>query len=134
MIRAIAFDNFGVLYTHGLNQPVAQLIEQLRPRYQTALLSNSSVPSLEHLLGAHTISRLFDVVVASAEAGYSKPEREIFELCTRRLGVDFGELLFVDDWPGHVNGATSYGIRSILYKSPEQLEQALTEANIRLTP
>jgi HAD superfamily hydrolase (TIGR01509 family) len=136
VIRAVVFDCIGVLYlgsSQPFNHPVADLIRRLRPHYQIGMLSNSEQHFLEHFLTRHQSSELFDVVYGSSQSRYAKPAREIFTEVADQLDVKLSEMLFVDDSTDNISAATSYGIRSILYENPKQLEQELGEAEIQLS-
>jgi FMN phosphatase YigB (HAD superfamily) len=60
--------------TSSLNRAVVAIIAGLRPQYRIAMLSNADRPLLDRFLGAHDIAHLFDVVVASSETGFIKPQ------------------------------------------------------------
>ena len=56
-----------------------------------------------------------------------KPEREIYRLVAERLGVSFGEMVFIDDMQQYINAAVSYGIRSIQYRDLDSMKRQLQE-------
>jgi putative hydrolase of the HAD superfamily len=60
---------------------------------------------------------LFDAVVVSCEIGIRKPDAEMFAEVTRRLGVDPGSTLLLDDIAANVDGARSAGWHAILVGS-----------------
>jgi HAD superfamily hydrolase (TIGR01509 family) len=60
---------------------------------------------------------LFDELVFSCELGVNKPEREIYEVCLRRLDVDPNECLFVDDSAKNVQGAIEVGMHTIQFEN-----------------
>jgi HAD superfamily hydrolase (TIGR01509 family) len=135
VIRAVVFDCIGVLYlgsSQPFNHPVADLIRRLRPHYQIGMLSNSEQHFLEHFLTRHQSRELFDVIYGSSQSRYAKPAREIFTEVADQLDVKLSEMLFIDDSPGYVTTAQSYGITSVLYKSPDQLNEALRQQEIML--
>jgi HAD superfamily hydrolase (TIGR01509 family) len=134
MLKAVVFDFSGVLYdSSDRSSELIKIIKRLRPTYKIGLFSNSSRRYLEEYLAENHLRDLFDAVVSSTDAGFYKTERGAFQDCAARLEVDTDRMLFVDDWPGNINAATSYGIRSILYEGPKQLEQELRKMEIHLT-
>jgi len=88
-----------------------ETVERLRERgLRTAVVANWDVALHEHLreLG---LTRLFDAVVTSAEAGAPKPDPRIFELALARLGVPPTRALHVGDEPFDEEGARAAGMR-----------------------
>jgi putative hydrolase of the HAD superfamily len=79
-----------------------------------ALLSNADV--MEAAPWDQTeASRLFDVTVFSCRVGMVKPERGIYELCLRELGVGAGEAIFVGDGGSdELQGAKDVGMTSVM--------------------
>jgi HAD superfamily hydrolase (TIGR01509 family) len=112
--------------TSTLSQDVVAIIDSLRPHYQIGLLSNASRDFLDRFITRHNLTSHFDVILASSESHYTKPERGIFEEIAIRLNIQLSEMLCIDDSPGNVTAAQSYGIPSILYQNPRQLRAALT--------
>lgn len=84
---------------------------------KTGLLSNS--------WGAHTypadmLAQLFDVLVISGELGVRKPDASIYAIAVERMGMDPGQLVFVDDLPGNLKPARALGIHTILHRDTAQ--------------
>lgn len=80
---------------------------------RTCLLSNSwGVDTYPRAL----LAELFDEVVISGEIGLRKPDREVFELAARRLGLPPRECIFVDDVAGNVEAAEGVGMRGVVHE------------------
>jgi putative hydrolase of the HAD superfamily len=94
---------------------VAPLLGRLRLLgTRTAVVSNWDV-SLWAILSELGLGGLFDEVVVSAEAGVTKPGKDIFELALQRLGSPARKALFVgDSLETDVAGALGAGIRGVL--------------------
>ncbi len=94
---------------------VAPLLGRLRLLgTRTAVVSNWDV-SLRAILSELGLGGLFDEVVVSAEAGVTKPGKDIFELALERLGSPARKALFVgDSLETDVAGALGAGIRGVL--------------------
>jgi putative hydrolase of the HAD superfamily len=60
---------------------------------------------------------LFDAVVVSCEIGCRKPDAEMFDHVTERLGVDPGSVVLVDDFEANVDGARRAGWQAVLVGS-----------------
>ncbi len=104
---------------------VFDLIASLRKNgYKIGFLSNTEVPAMKffHEQGY----KIFDIVVFSCVEGIRKPQRKIYEIALKRLGIKSEETVFVDDRIENIKGAERVGINRILFKNPEQLKQGLT--------
>ena len=102
------------------NQPVANYIQSLRPRFQTAILSNAGDQDRQIFNEAYCIEDLVDTVIISAEVGLAKPDPRIYLLALERLGVQPEEAIFVDDLQVNIEAARRLGIRAIQFQSNEQ--------------
>jgi len=92
------------------------IVRALRPGYKISILSNADVSlrrRLEHEIGIH---HLFDDIVCSAEVGIAKPERAVFALACRRLGLPPAECVFVDDYEVNVKAAQDAGMAAVLFR------------------
>lgn len=99
------------------------LIEEMRPRYRTALLSNAVHPFLRQILAKHDLERLFDVLLISAEEKLVKPDPAFYRLMVEKLGVPAGECFFIDDNPVNVEAARVVGMRAELFTGVEKLRR-----------
>lgn len=108
------------------NVPNKQLFEyissNLRPKYKIGFLSNAGGNWLNELFTPSQI-KLFDDVVISSEVGHIKPDAKIYRLAAERLGVEIEECVLVDDRQKHVDGATSTGMKAILYENFPQMQR-----------
>ncbi len=104
-----------------LNERLVEYAKSLKGRYKLALLSNvSGRERLENRFRPHKLDDLFEVVVASGDEGFIKPEPEIYEITSSRLGVDPSECLMVDDIEEFCAGAVSAGMQAIQFLSTDQ--------------
>lgn len=99
-----------------------EYIKGLRPTYKTAILSNISGPSLRRRFTETELNNYFDVVVASGDIGYAKPEPEAYEITAERLGVRCDECIFIDDREIFVEAARATGMQALLYTNFEQFK------------
>lgn len=114
-------------YCGRLNVPMADFFRCLRPRYQTAILSNSFVGARREEQQRYHFEEMCDLIVYSHEVGFAKPDRRIFELTCQRLGVQPTEMLFLDDVKGHVRAASALGIYAILFENTTQAIEAINQ-------
>lgn len=120
-------------YCGRLNVPLADYFRRLRPRYRTAILSNSFVGARREEQQRHQVEDLCDLIIYSHEVGVAKPDRRIFELTWQRLGVQPEEMLFLDNAPVHVEAARACGIQAILFEDTAQALVAL-ESRLQAAP
>lgn len=107
-------------YCGSFNVPMADFFRSLRPRYRTALLSNSFVGARRQEQERYHYAEMCDLIIYSHEVGVAKPERRIYELTCERLGVQPAEMLFLDDSPRAVEGARVLGIHALLFQNTQQ--------------
>ncbi len=107
-------------YCGRLNVPMAHFFRSLRPRYQTAILSNSFVGARREEQQRYHFEEMCDLIIYSHEEGIAKPDPRIFELTCRRLGVRPAEMLFLDDVQQIVEAARALGIHAIHCRETEQ--------------
>jgi putative hydrolase of the HAD superfamily len=118
-------------YLGTLNVELADYFAALRPRFRTALLSNSFVGARERERAAYALEGLCDVVVYSHEEGMTKPDPRIYELVCQRLGVRPSEAVFVDDSEVCISGAKRAGMTAVQFRDTQQ---TIAELNTHLTP
>ncbi len=110
----------------GLNDELVAFLQMLHPHYKIALLSNAT-PHVRRLITQRFhLSRLFDVLVISAEEGVKKPEQASYERALHRLQVFAQETIFVDDDQSYVAAAQALGMHGIMFHTTQQ-----TMADIR---
>lgn len=100
-------------------------VKELRKSYKTAMLSNVGIGSLGRRFAEGELQQYFDVVVASAEIGWAKPEPEAYEITAERLGVRTDECVIADDREAYCEGAQSVGMKAVLYKDFSQFRAEL---------
>ncbi|MDZ7270422.1 MAG: HAD family hydrolase [candidate division KSB1 bacterium] len=96
--------------------------------FQLGVVSNAtSALAVRRILEMHGILHWFRACIVSAEVGYRKPRREIFQLALSGVGAKASEAVFVGDRPDiDIKGAHDAGLRTIMLKAVKQTP--LTEA------
>ena len=64
---------------------------------------------------AMDIVAIADVLVDGSIEGHLKPDPRLYELLSERLGLDFADLVFLDDMRPNIRGAEALGIRSVWF-------------------
>jgi epoxide hydrolase-like predicted phosphatase len=112
--------DFWDVYCGNLNTELATFLGGLRPRYQTALLSNSFVGSRREEEARHHFSEITDCIIYSHEVGAAKPEQRIYAITCESLGSRPEEIVFLDDVERNVAAAAAYGLRAIRFRNNAQ--------------
>ncbi len=99
---------------------------ELRKHYKVAMLSNIGKARLPEIFGEGFLERYFDIVVASGDIGYAKPEARAYEYVADKLSVRLDECVFTDDRQEYIDGAIRVGMRTILYKNSDQFKSDLS--------
>jgi putative hydrolase of the HAD superfamily len=96
-------------------QPSIDVLTGLRARNKkTGLISNADVTEVA-AWDQSPLAPLFDSTIMSCHAGYAKPDREIYELSLKELGVDPGEAIFVGDGGSReLEGAKQVGLTTVM--------------------
>ncbi len=110
------------------NQELLDYVVSLRADYKTAMLSNIGSGSLARRFTDEELSQYFDVVVASGEIGYAKPEPEAYEITADKLAVRFDECVFTDDREEFCEAARAVGMQAICYQNFTQFRTDLEHA------
>jgi epoxide hydrolase-like predicted phosphatase len=98
-----------------LDTALIDYIRRLRPRYQTAIISNAMPGLMTMLTGKHPIADAFDVIIGSGDTGVAKPDAAIYQLALDKLGRRPEEAIFIDDSLRNIEGAQAVGLHTIYY-------------------
>jgi HAD superfamily hydrolase (TIGR01509 family) len=129
-IFGIAYPEYRARLDRGENKnmPLLSYIEQLRGQFKTAMLSNvASRQSLDRRFDTGELERYFDVVVASGDVGYAKPEARAYETVADQLGVRLDTCVFIDDREPYCQGAQAVGMHTILFQNFERFKTEFEE-------
>ncbi|MFN8078084.1 MAG: HAD-IA family hydrolase [Kineosporiaceae bacterium] len=102
----------GLVLRH-LERDGAQLRRSLRPKYRTAILTNSFDGARREEARRLGFHEDFDPLVYSHEVGMAKPDPRVFEYTLKALGCSAREVAFIDDRSENVEAASALGIRAM---------------------
>ncbi|HKV83589.1 MAG TPA: HAD family phosphatase [Ktedonobacterales bacterium] len=119
--------DFWDVYCGDLNTELAAYLAGLRPRYRTALLSNSFVGARREEEERFHFSAIADPIIYSHEEGIEKPDPRIYALTCERLACKPDEIVFLDDAEANVTAAREFGIHAILFRDNAQAMAAINE-------
>lgn len=94
----IAYEHFAEAGVWQLYPEVPEVLQQLRPRFQLAVVSNFD-GRLRFILQHLGISNYFSYIFISSELGADKPDPEIFRRAVKVMHLDADGVLHVGDDP-----------------------------------
>ncbi len=113
-----------------LDADLVSLLGSLRPRYQTAILSNYW-PNGRELIGrVNGLEQVVDVIFISSEERLAKPDARLYQRVTERLGVTPEEVVLVDDFAANIDGARAAGWQTIHYQAGMNMRAALEQLGV----
>lgn len=89
-----------------------QWLEKFAARYKLGLLSDAT-PSSKRIVDLVGMQKYFASETYSFQLGVTKPDERMFRAAVDGLGCAPEEILFVDDFPGNLDGAAKLGINCV---------------------
>ena len=121
-MKVLLFDAQGVLYVNGrLDSNLKQFIENESSRFRFALCTDSG-DWVKDRLRKDGILDKFELVVTAEDAPFGKGDPKLYTHITEELGVEAGDILFLDDTEAYVIAARKAGLRAIHYTDPESFQ------------
>ena len=126
-LLGLTYSEYRRQIAHGevKDERLLRYIADLRQNYKTAMLSNVSGGGLAARFSDEELADAFDLVVASSDIGFAKPEAGAYEYVADRLGVRLDECVFLDDRQDYCEAAQGTGMRAIRYENFTQATQEL---------
>lgn len=111
------YDQWSVNHHFELYDDVAPVLTQLSKSGLIVGAISNSHRSLDAFCEHFSLRGLITVVVSSAEHGYMKPHRSIFDAALAKAGVRPDEAVMVGDSIRHdIDGALAIGMRAVLLR------------------
>lgn len=116
-----------------LNLPMLPIVAQLRQAgCRMGILSNTCESHWQYCKNKYRIvAEGFQVYALSYQIGVTKPDAGIFIAAAELAGCKPEEIFFVDDLPGHVEGAKAVGFDAIQYTSAAQVADELRRRGLQ---
>lgn len=115
-----------------LDTALVEFIRALRPRYQTAVISNATDGLQDALAHKFRITDAFDLIVGSATEKVMKPDPEIYMRTLARLGRAPEEAVFVDDFAHNIEAARALGLHTIHFRPETDVPMELARLGVVL--
>jgi HAD superfamily hydrolase (TIGR01509 family) len=78
----------------------------------------------------YPIVHSLDEWILSYEVGAKKPKRKIYNTIFEKTDTVRSEVLYIDDIPGYVEAAKSYGLQGLVFKNAKDVWELLKENSI----
>jgi len=117
----------------GLNLPMVPVVAQLaQAGHRLGILSNTCENHWEYCTRRFAIvADTFQVAVLSYRVGALKPDPRIYRAAAKAADCGPEEIFFVDDTPGHVEGARAAGFDAVVYTTAPALVAELRGRGLR---
>ncbi|MEN8252853.1 MAG: HAD-IA family hydrolase [Patescibacteria group bacterium] len=125
MTKLLLFDFFNVIFlsqpSKGIvNQELLKKIDELRNKYKTGILSNSSfmlrTPFIKSIL-----EKNFDYIFSAQDLNLSKTDPQTYKVIAEKTKIKASEIIFVDDQIKNINAALAAGCKTILFENNQQI-------------
>jgi putative hydrolase of the HAD superfamily len=104
--------------------------------YQLGLITNASDAwDVNNLIDDNHLRQYFSAIVISAEEGFRKPDRRIFEKAAERLSLQFNEMVMVGDTlHADILGAKKCGMKTVWISRRAEYSREMLKSRSDLTP
>ena len=110
-----------------------KLVRRLRKHYTLMVFSGNFKARIEYLNKEYHLKKEFDDFLYSYDTGCSKGDSHFYKHLIKKLDkhhVRPEEALFIDDHQKFLDKAKSFGIKTLLFETPEKLEKDLKAMEI----
>lgn len=102
------------------NEVLYKFILELKEKgYKLGILSTQFHLS-KKILVPEKYYRDFDALEISCDDGLKKPDLKTYREISRKLGIEFSEILFIDDKQENLDAAESLGMKSVIFRDNDQ--------------
>ncbi len=112
-----------------INPEMKKITQKLKNNYKLIVLSNSDILNSQKYKKQGWYDD-FDATILSHEVGITKPNKKIYEIMLKKLLLKPNECVFIDDQIECLEPAKKIGIKTILFKSAEDLELRLSNLGV----
>lgn len=117
-------DNLSI--TYPLIKENLEYVKQLKTEgYKIYLLTNITEESYNYISGIISINKNFDGGIYSYQEHLVKPDSKIYQLLINKFKLNKEESIFFDDKMKNVIAASNVGIKSVVFKSIDDIKNNL---------
>ena len=112
-------------------EDVIGLVRHLEGKYPLYLISNISEPHFEYLFKEYReVFSLFNQLILSFKVKSVKPEKIIYQALKDTAGVDFEDIIYIDDRNDLITKAKDYRLQCLQFTSFDQLLKDLKTLDV----
>lgn len=112
-------------WNRGLFPGVSEMLNNLRPSYILACLTNNNKLYMDSLISRYELDRKFHYFFVSYRTGLMKPSKDAFENVLQEIDVLPFEVVYFDDNTECVEMANQTGLKAYKVSGIEQVEECL---------
>ncbi|WP_142385063.1 HAD family hydrolase [Cytobacillus massiliigabonensis] len=106
----------------SINQHTINIVNTIKMQVKVGIITNGSTQRQKAKIIHTHLNSCFDLIIISEEAGFSKPDKRIFELALNKLNVQPEDTLFVgDDLEKDIGGCQNANIKGIWF-NPHRIQ------------
>ncbi|WP_407923571.1 HAD family hydrolase [Alteribacter lacisalsi] len=110
------FWNYQFPACFSINENTITFLNTIKNQVKVALITNGTTQRQKEKIRNTDLERYFDAILISEEAGFTKPDKQIFDLALTELNVQPEEAIFVgDDLEMDMAGCQNAGIKGIWF-------------------
>ena len=99
-----------------INKSIWPVIDEIRRHCRVGLLTNMYPGMFEAIKKREIIPDInWDIIIDSSVEKIAKPDPMIYQLAEERADVKGDQILFVENTPGHIKAAQTFGWQTFLY-------------------
>lgn len=123
----IGFEDFKDIWNDifYVNKPIVPLIKKIKKRYRIFLMSNTNSLHFNYIRKKFKIIDVFDKVILSYKVKKRKPHLKIYKYMINLASVSPEKIVYIDDRPELIEGASKLGIKGIVFKDVISLKKEL---------
>ena len=86
-----------------------------RQNLKTALITENKIDRINIIKEKYKLNKIFDIIIVSAEVGFGKDKKEIFQIVLDKINVKSDECIFIDNQEKNLIVPKNMGINTIFF-------------------
>jgi len=120
---SILYDSFE---NTPMNNEMYKFVEIIkRQNLMTALITENKLDRINIIKEKYNLNKIFDIIIVSAEIGFGKDKKEIFQIALDKMNVKSYECIFIDNQEKNLIIPNNMGINTIFFDDEQRNMQKL---------